>query len=298
MKKLFRMLITVALAAMILSALYINASAIELKTGIGIVEGNGLRLRAKPDTNAEILANAAYGDSVVVIREVNGWYLVDYNLQIGYMSADYITVKDRENVELGNGVVEDTVVNLRAKPDPAGELLAQLTTGDTAYIIGFNCGWYKVQYAGKTGYIRSDLLALTEKPIANSDGSGSYISIGQELVNYSMTFLGTPYVWGGTTPRGFDCSGFTKYVYAQMGYTLDRTAAQQLNNGTSISKSELEIGDLVFFKNTYNTNAAASHVGIYIGDNQFIHAADGGVKITSLDHSYYAPRYVGARSVI
>jgi len=113
-----------------------------------------------------------------------------------------------------------------------------------------------------------------------------------------MTFLGTPYVWGGTTPRGFDCSGFTKYVYAQMGYTLDRTAAQQLNNGTSISKSELEIGDLVFFKNTYNTNAAASHVGIYIGDNQFIHAADGGVKITSLDHSYYAPRYVGARSVI
>ena len=121
MKKLTRILITVALSAMILSALFINASAIEMKTGIGIVEGNGLRLRAKPDTNAEILANAAYGDTVVVIREVNGWYLVDYNLQIGYMSADYITVKDRENVELGNGVVEDTVVNLRAKPDPAGD---------------------------------------------------------------------------------------------------------------------------------------------------------------------------------
>jgi len=296
MKKMTRILITVALAVMVLSAMLISASAIELKTGIGIVEGNGLRLRAKPNTDAEILANAACGDSVVIIREVNGWYLVDYNLEIGYMSADYVTVKERENVELGYGVVEDAVVNLRSKPQSDGELLAQLTTGDTAYIIGFNCGWYKVQYEGKTGYIRSDLLALTEKPKLNSDGSGSYISVGQELVNYSMNFLGTPYVWGGTTPKGFDCSGFTKYVFQQMGYTLDRTAAQQLGNGTSVT--ELQVGDLVFFKNTYATNAAASHVGIYIGDNQFIHAADGGVKITSLDHSYYAPRYVGARRVI
>jgi len=85
-------------------------------------------------------------------------------------------------------------------------------------------------------------------------------------------------------------------VYKQLGITLNRTAAQQLKNGTSVSN--LQTGDLVFFTNTYATSAAASHVGIYIGNNQFIHAANGGVKITSLDHEYYAPRYIGARRVV
>ena len=82
-----------------------------------------------------------------------------------------------------------------------------------------------------------------------------------------------------------------------MGYTIKRTAAQQLTCGTAVSSS-LQPGDLVFFTNTYTTSAAASHVGIYIGDNLFIHAANGGVKITSLDHEYYAPRYIGARRIV
>ena len=93
MRKLAKLLTTALLAVSIVASMIVGASAIELKTGIGIVETNGLRLRAKPNTDAEILANAAYGDNVVIIREVDGWYLVDYNLQIGYMSADYITFK-------------------------------------------------------------------------------------------------------------------------------------------------------------------------------------------------------------
>ena len=162
MKRLTRLLTVALLAISIVASMVVGASAIELKTGIGIVETNGLRLRAKPNTDAEILANASYGDNVVIIREVDGWYLVDYNLMIGYMSADYITFKEKENVELGYGVVEDASVNMRDTPSSDGALLAQLSTGDTAYIIGLNCGWYKVQYEGMTGYIRSDLLALTE----------------------------------------------------------------------------------------------------------------------------------------
>ena len=165
MKRFMTRLLTALLAVSIVASMAVGASAIELKTGIGIVESNGLRLRAKPNTDAEILANASYGDNVVIIREVDGWYLVDYNLQIGYMSAEYITFKERENIDLGYGVVEDASVNLRSTPGTDGDLLATLTTGETAYIIGLNCGWYKVQYEGQTGYIRSDLLA--RKP---SDG--------------------------------------------------------------------------------------------------------------------------------
>lgn len=302
MKRIIIKIITLVLAISVLASMAVSASAIEMKTGIGIVTGSSLRLRAKPNTNAEIVANASYGDHVVIIRKVDNWYLVDYNLQVGYMSADYIEVKERENVELGYGVVEDSVVNMRSKPSSDGDLVAQLSRGSKAYIIGFNCGWYKVQYNGETGYIRSDLLALSNAPSGNNQSSVGQapvvLSVGEQVANYAKKFLKVPYVWGGTTPNGFDCSGYTQYVFKQMGYSLKRTAAQQLNNGTAVKRSNLKIGDLVFFKNTYSTSAAASHVGIYIGNDQFIHAAEGGVKITDMDASYYASRYVGARRIV
>ena len=301
MKGFAKRLITAAMAVSILASVVVGASAIELKSGIGIVDGSGLRLRAKPNTDAEIMANASVGDNVVIIREVDGWYLVDYNLIIGYMAKDYVSFKERENVELGYGIVESGSVNLREKPDVNSNLLATLSEGETAYIIGFNCGWYKVQYEGQTGYIRSDLLALTEAPKYNSQATVGeapvVVTVGQQLVAEAKNYLNVPYVWGGTTPKGFDCSGFTQYVYKQLGYSIKRTAAQQLTCGTEVTGS-LQPGDLVFFTNTYATTAAASHVGIYMGDNLFIHAANGGVKITSLNHEYYAPRYNGARRIV
>lgn len=298
--KILKRIITAVIAVTILASLVVGASAIELKTGIGVVETGGLRLRAKPNTDAEILASAGIGDNVVIIRQVGDWYLVDYNLIIGYMHKDYVSFHDKKNVELGDVIVESGNVNLRSAPSTDSELLATLSQGETAYAIGFNCGWYKVQYSGMTGYIRSDLVALMEAPKLNAQlvvGKSPVVSTaGQKVVALAQDYIGVPYVWGGTTPKGFDCSGFTKYVFEKMGYTLKRTAAQQLTNGYSVTN--LKPGDLVFFTNTYATSAAASHVGIYMGDNLFIHAAGGGVKITSLDHEYYAPRYIGARRII
>ncbi len=294
MKRILRMAMILALAVFAAVATAAVAGATELKIGIGIVETDGLRLRAKPNIDAEVISWASSGDNVVVIRQVDDWYLVDYNLDIGYMNAAYITFKERENVELGYGLINTASVNLRASPSSDGELICQAPYGETAYIIGLNCGWYKVQYEGQIGYIRSDLLDLTEKPYCNG-ASSSYVSPGSQVVDLAMNYLGTPYVWGGTTPSGFDCSGFTKYIYAQFGVGIDRTAAQQLGNGYSVS--ELELGDLVFFENTYAGAGAASHVGIYCGSNQFIHAASGGVKITGLGESFYASRYVGARRI-
>ena len=293
MKRMIKVLLILAATVAAVAVLAITAGATELKTGIGIVEANGgLRLRSQASTSSDVLSTAHNGDNVVVIRQVGNWYLVNYNLKIGYMHSDYITFKERENIELGYGSVDPYLANIRSGPSTSSGLVDQAGSGAKVFIFGFNCGWYKVQYNGLTGYIRSDLLELTEKPKTNTGGA---VSAGQQLVDLAKQYLGTPYVWGGTTPSGFDCSGFTQYLCKQLGYTIKRTAAQQLSNGVSVTS--LQVGDLVFFNNTYSSSLAATHVGIYTGDNQFIHAAAGGVKITDLSDSFYASRYVGARRI-
>jgi cell wall-associated NlpC family hydrolase len=111
-------------------------------------------------------------------------------------------------------------------------------------------------------------------------------------VGIAMQYLGTPYVWGGASPGGFDCSGFVMYVFAQMGVSLPHNAAAQYGYGTPVSRDQLEPGDLVFFD-------GLGHVGIYIGGGQFIHSPHTGdvVKISSLYDSWYAGTYVGARRI-
>lgn len=288
-----------AAAALVLAAIVclcaFSAAAIELKSAIGVVNTGGLRLRAKPDTASDILDNAGINDCVVIIRESGDFYLVDYNLQIGYMAKQYITYKEKENVELGYGRASESSVNLRAAPGADAQLLTSVPLGEKLWIIGFNCGWYKCEYDGLTGYVRSDLLELTEKPPLNSGSAAQTESIGQQIVDTAKQYLGVPYVWGGSSTSGFDCSGFTKYVFAQHGYTLNRTAAQQLSQGVSVT--DLQVGDLVFFDRTYNTVSAATHVGIYVGNNEFIHAGGDSVKITPLSNDYYASRYIGAKRI-
>lgn len=125
---------------------------------------------------------------------------------------------------------------------------------------------------------------------ATSRGSAN----GSSLVERALSFQGTKYVFGGTSTSGFDCSGFTKYIYSGSGISLPRTSFDQFNSGSSVSKDNLQAGDLVFFS-TYASGA--SHVGIYIGNGKFVHAANpgSGVKVSGVSDSFYGPRYLGAR---
>ncbi|MGM7634705.1 C40 family peptidase [Bacillus sp. Hm123] len=122
-------------------------------------------------------------------------------------------------------------------------------------------------------------------------------SIGESMVSYGKNFMGVRYVFGGTTPRGFDCSGFTQYVYKKHGISIPRTTGEQYRVGTSVAKSQLKPGDLVFFKNTYKRGI--SHVGIYAGNNQVLNATTSkGIALVSLSNSYWGPKYAGAKRVV
>lgn len=129
------------------------------------------------------------------------------------------------------------------------------------------------------------------------DGTIEQPSLADDLVAYALTFEGYDYVYGGTTPAGFDCSGFVQYVYRHFGFNITRTATSQYyNDGEHVSRSELMPGDLVFF----GSGGEITHVGIYIGGGRFIHAANPrkGVIISSLSESYYNARYFGANRII
>ncbi|MBP8640353.1 MAG: C40 family peptidase [Oscillospiraceae bacterium] len=140
---------------------------------------------------------------------------------------------------------------------------------------------------------------------SNSGNSGSNwygdavaSGTGQDIVNYAQTFLGVPYVYGGTSPSGFDCSGLVYYCYKHFGYTVNRTAAGLAYSGTAVSSSALQVGDVILFTST--DGSYVGHTGIYIGGGQFIHAPHTGdvVKISSLSDSYYTSHYWGARRII
>ncbi|MHA6258499.1 C40 family peptidase [Sporosarcina sp. CAU 1771] len=117
-----------------------------------------------------------------------------------------------------------------------------------------------------------------------------------EIATYAKKFHGTPYKFGGTTPAAFDCSGYIRYVYNNFNISLPRTSVDQFKVGTAVSKDELQPGDLVFFANTYKKGI--SHTGIYLGNDEFISAKNGGVlKANIRTSSYWAPKYAGAKRV-
>ena len=172
MKRTIKSLIVLILTVSMLAGFALPAQATELKTGIGVVTASSLRLRAKASTDSEILATAMGGDSVVIIREVGDFYLVNYNLEIGYMHKDYIEFNDRKNVKIGYAMF-DCAANVREGPGTDTGIVDQAPKGETCFIVGFNNGWYKVSYNGQKGYVRSDLLTLLEIPYSNAGSPGN-----------------------------------------------------------------------------------------------------------------------------
>ena len=279
------------LTAMLLAA---TALAADIATGAGCTTGSSLRLRAEPSTSASVVTTLDKSVAVAILDDsVDGWYKIAYNGSTGYVSADYLNV-DQDNVFTTYGRVNSDGVNVRSDASTDSSVLATIEEDAIVTVNGLVDGWYDVtcEY-GTEGYIRSDFLDLTESSSSNSD-----------IAATAKQYLGTGYVYGGASPRGFDCSGFTMYVYSQHGYSLPHSATSQWQSGLGTrvySISELQPGDLVFFNDpSRNAGKACSPAGIYTGDGQFIHSSSsrsGGVIVSSLTSGYYNTYFVGGIQV-
>ena len=322
MKRLYRYFSIIFSIVLMASALQLRAFAktVPLVTQVAIVNTSSLRLRSGPSTSHTTITFAPGGDYVLITGKSGAWYRVSYDLKQGYMHESYLKTYLAKNVELGYGTVTADKVNLRSGPGTSYSSVAQAMSGERAYVIGFNQQWYKVICKAQVCYIRSDYLELTEIPYENStspnepiffvDGKSTGVTPSgaalngsthentrNRIVSEANKYLGVPYAWGGNTPGGFDCSGYVQYVLQQCGITVPRTTELQVQVGNYISKASLRPGDLVFLQNTYRTGV--SHVGIYIGNNQMIHASSSkGVTISNLTSNYYVEHYHSARQLI
>ena len=252
-----------------------------------------VNLRTGAGTDNAIIATVSEGTALIVEADTgSGWYKVNYDGESGYMSADYLSFSETMDLT-AQGWVDGSDVRMRAAAGTDSEIVRVTTYGESVEILGVDGEWYKVSAGGKTGYIRGDYVSFTEPDPSQAPAAGS---IGEQIVAFAEQFLGTPYVWAGSSPSGFDCSGFVSYVFKNFGYTVNRTAASMYTNGVAVDKSELQIGDAVFFA---SSSESIGHVGIYIGDGEFIHSSSGCgyVTISDLDESYYSRMYVGARRI-
>ena len=275
----------------------LNTSVVSAAT-LGQVVGSNVNIRSASSTDASVVSKANAGDNISIIASSGDWFKIASSSGEAYITSQFVKITQAD------GTVNSSNVNLRTAPSTTSSAITQLSSGTVLPIIGASGDWYETTYNGTKGYIYKDFVSgdmLNHVPnISPQSSSSSASSKGEEIVAYAKKFLGTPYVYGGTNLNsGVDCSGFIYAVYKNFGITLSRSSREQIKNGTKVDKSSLQAGDLVFF-NT-GGNSQISHVGMYMGNGQYIHSTDGkgqGVTITSLNSSYSLNTYVGACRIL
>ncbi len=306
MRSVTRIFILVCLFAALLA---VSVFAYDVQGGI-VTTNSAVNFRKEPSTSAASIGKLYNETRVAILDETDGWYKIAYQGTVGYMSADYVAAQPIMNIECGGAKVTTAVLNMRSAPGTDNSIVTKLYEGKVAKIIGINNGWFKVQYGGSTGYVSPDYVTVVPYTAASSSGSSGSGSVSsgstssasgtrQDIIDYAAGFLGCKYVYGGTSPSGFDCSGFTQYVFAHFGVSLSHSSATQYTNSVRIKKSELLPGDLIFFSQT-SGSTKVGHVGIYVGDGQFIHAASPGkgVRYDELESTYYVNHYIGCGRVL
>ena len=297
-----------------------------------------IELKILPLINAETLQTLTKDTIVTVDDEANGWAFISTDSVSGWIRADKLTAEETNQTsteqtnttepaeqtpattEPQTGYISASSVDVRASASTSANVVTTLTRNTEVTIEGEENGWTRITTStGVSGYVSSEYISdeqvqatnrsdtertqkIVELPntatdVTETEEVNTVVNKGEEVVDYAKTLLGKDYVYGGVGPNSFDCSGFTQYVYKKFGINLSHSASAQANIGTTVSKSDLQLGDMVFFS---QGGSSIGHVGIFVGNNSFIHAANPqkGVVITSLADGYYTSNYKTAKRVL
>ena len=292
------------------------------------------KLKIVPAINATDIVEVKTDEEVTVTEVINGWACVETSTTKGWIRQDKLKeveevqqeepqqepAQPQEEVKIKTQYVNSATVNLRKEANTSAEIVTTLELNTPVDIYAEENGWSRVKINDKEGYISTALLSDTRQETNRSmaprrdeeesattsnknttqetNTSNNVVSSGKgaTVIETAKQYLGYKYVYGGSSPStGFDCSGFTSYVFKLHGVTLSRTAAGQYSNGTGVEKANLQPGDLLMFG-----KSGINHVGIYLGGGMMIHAANPsrGVTTDTINSGYYFNNYVGARRVI
>ncbi len=287
----------------------------------GTIIADHVRLRSGPSTDYSILGTYDHDTPLTFLGTQGDWTYCRVDGQDGYIFSDYVRINQSASTSQPSapsgvpaptlatgtpaltatpyngpsvGYIKGNNVRFREAPDSASEILDELFYGNAVTITGIYGSWTAIVYNNQAGFVASEYVATGSAPASSSVGG---TPTGRELADYALGYVGYPYTWGGKDPStGFDCSGFMYYVFKHFGYTLNRVASEQAKNGRHIENSELQPGDLLCF---YSGGGYIGHVGMYIGNNRFVHAGTSqtGVIISELD-GYYISRGFEARRII
>jgi cell wall-associated NlpC family hydrolase len=292
--------------------------AVGTKLVISGTGGTGVRLRSAASSSASVVSVVPEGaEATVRAGSTATWVAVTVGAVSGFIHKDFLkpatttaapsTSPTAAPTQVaGSGLVSGdrakvtSTLNMRLSASFSAGVAAVAQAGTVVLVTGSISGdFYPVDWAGLRGFMHKDYLTKTSDALSprNVDTPTTPVqkTTGEKMVDFAMQYLGYPYVWATSGPNSFDCSGFTYWVVKNIvGSDIGRSTSSQVASGTSVDRGSLQIGDLVFFQNTYTFGL--SHVGIYIGNGQFIHAENSGtgVVISSLDSPYYATRWYGA----
>jgi cell wall-associated NlpC family hydrolase len=274
------------------AAATVSRAATELT---GFVNASDVKFRSGPDTSFDILRVLNKNTQVVVLKKLESWQQVRIDGVEGYIYDKYVTVAaPAAHTEDGLQImyVNANSLNIRSLPTSTSEKLGELYRRNQVVYLENIAGWARIQTKdGIIGYVLPNYLVDSEAGV--SRGNEEKV---ERLLKISKTFLGVPYVHGGNSMRGTDCSGFVKMAFAKVGITTPRSSSAYASAGVKVSPGDLRPGDVVIFD--IRGNGAIGHVGIYLGGDQFIHASSTNGKVVIAKYSTYNEIHKGARRFI
>ncbi len=302
-----------------------NSSTDSTVKSTGIVNADALNVRSSGNTSSKIVGTLYKNSKVEILSTSNGWHKIKFKGGTAFVSSEFISKNSNstnKNPSRGevippevippshtvNGkvaIVNADALNVRSGAGTNHAIITTVRYGSKLPIISYTNGWYNVKVGTTNGYISGDYVTISDEnqssnPIVKETPLIQSNYTGEDVALKAEKYLGVPYLWGGFTPVGFDCSGLAQYVYKQLGISLERSTYYQVHQGVIVHRKDLKPGDLIFFTTNDDDPNDISHVGIYKGNDLFIQAPKPGdcVRVSNLNSAYYSNRYYIAKRII